>query len=201
MSVRVMFLTDWDAAAMQTVDLLPRGAHALLLTFEADPPPEDAGLPPALTDALAKGLCACGVVAGRWFGTAPPPATARFLPAPSRRPLQRMRDALPFGPKTWPADLALTRDPACAAAFFETGWDLQNQALLVLRDDAAQKSKAALEALRTARDWRNFADLPAVLALCAPAVDGDAVLLATATATGLSKLAATLKTALETAVE
>jgi hypothetical protein len=199
MSCRVAFLTEWDAARMQTAELRPRGAHALLLTFEADPPPADGGLPPALAAALATGLCARGIVAGRWFDTAPPPATARFLPAPARRPLRRLRDALPFVPKTWPADLALTSDPACAAAFFETGWSLQYQAMLVLPEDAGQHAEAALEALRTCRDWRGFADLPAVLALCAPAVDGDAVLLATATEAGLSDLAATLKTALQTA--
>ena len=200
MSLRVTFLTEWDAAAMQTVELLPRGAPALLMTFESDPPAVDAGLPPALAAALAKGLCACGIVAGRWFDPGPPPSTARFLPAPSRRPLQRLRDALPFGPQSWQADLALTRDPACAAAFFATGWDLQYQAMLIL-DEAAQQPEAALAALRTARDWRDFADLPAVLALCAPAVDGDAVLLATPTAPGLSKLSATLKSALEPALE
>lgn len=200
MSLRAAFLAEWDAAAMQTEELLPRGAHALLLTFEADPPPYDAGLPPALAAALAAGLCACGVVAGRWFDSAPPPVTARFLPAPARRPLQRLRDALPFSPKTWPASLALTRDPNCAAAFFESGWDLQYQAMLILPEDAAQKSDAALTALRTTRDWRDFADLHAVLALCAPAVDGAAVLIASASAETLSKVAATLNGALQAAV-
>ena len=185
MSFRVAFLTEWDARAMQTEDLLPRGAHALLLTFESAPPPDDAGLPPGL-----------GIVAGRWFETGPPPGNARFLPAPPRRPLQRVRDALPFAPKTWPADLALTRDPACAAAFFETGWDLQFQAMLILPEAAGEKSEPALAALRVTRDWRDFAGLSAVHALCAPAVDGDAVLFATATEAGLSDLAAALKTAL-----
>jgi hypothetical protein len=196
MSRRVTFLTEWDAAAMQTVELLPPGAHAELLTFEADPPPEDSSLPAGLAAALAAALCARGIVAARWFDSAPPPATARFLPAPPRHPLQRLRDSMPFAPKTWPASLALTRDPACAATFFETGWDLQYQSILLLPEDAGKETEGALEALRTTRDWRDFADLGAILALCAPAVDGGAILIATSTAAGLSDLAATLETAL-----
>jgi hypothetical protein len=181
------------------VELLPRGAHAVLLTFEADPPPKESGLPPALAAALAAALCASGIVAARWFEAAPPPTTARFLPAPERGVLQRLRSLLPLQ-ETWPASLALTRDPACAAVFFETGWDLQYQAMLLLPEDAEQKSEAALAALRTTRDWRDFADLGTVLALCAPAVDGAAVLIACHSAERLSEVAATLNAALQTVV-
>jgi hypothetical protein len=181
-TLSVTFLTAWDAKAMQTEAFVPRGAHAALLTYEADPWPDEGGLPPALAAALAAGLCACGELVGRWFDNVPPPAPMRFLPAPRQNPLQHLRNALPFLEKTCPASLAVTRDPLCAEAFFDTGWTMQYQTLLVIPEGAQVPAGTALPALQTARDWRDFTALETIIALCAPAVDGDAALLACATA-------------------
>jgi hypothetical protein len=56
MTVNIKFQYRWDEAAMQTETLLPRGAHAALLTYEADPWRDEGGLPPSLAACLAAGL-------------------------------------------------------------------------------------------------------------------------------------------------
>jgi hypothetical protein len=193
MSLTVTVHYHWDEAAMQTEALRPRGAHAALLAYEADPWPDEGGLPPAFATALAAGLCACGEVAGRWFEDPPPPATARFLSAPPASVFQRLRDALPVTEKTWPASLALTTDPATAMAFFDTGWWMQYQMVAVLPDGRDEPDPAILAALRSRRDWRDFTGLNQIRALCAPAVDGDAAMIACASRTGLEEILDILK--------
>ena len=160
----------WDQNLLQTAETVPNGSHSRLLLWSAEPAPIDSGAPRDIAKAIARVLTDLGEVAFRWSGDpAWPPDEAQVIAAPERNRLARARDWLTT---SWPTDIVVTRSISATLQLFEHEWEMQGQVALVL-DPQGDSREPAYAALRDRRDWRNFALAPPVLALLAPAVDGD----------------------------
>jgi hypothetical protein len=182
----VVMRRQWDEVLWRTAESTPAGSRSLLLEWRAEPEPVDSGAPREVAEVLARVMTEMGEVAFRWSGEAVwPEGAARVLPAPERNLLARAADWLRT---SWPADVVVTRSAAAAAHLFEHEWELQGQVALALDPDAGSPA-AALEALRERRDWRSFVLAPPVVALLAPAVDGDGALLSVGSQAGLEEAA------------
>lgn len=183
----------WDPAMMQTADLRPDGSHAAMVVFSDMPGHVDAGRSGPAATALAQALVDRGLVVGRWFEGSMPARDARFIGRPAQNPVSRWIDERTGA---WTADLVETRSPAVVADLLDQGWDLQEQALLVLEPGTDAAPAEAVDALRRSRNWRAFALAAPVAALVAPGVDGAAALLASGSEETLLALLAGLRSRL-----
>ena len=182
--VSIKVVSDWDAALLQTVRLQPKASSSVLIEFSLEPEAVDAGLPESLARAMAVGLAEYGTVAGRWFEKDTPlPLEAEVAQPRKRNPVVR---AIQRGLHTWWVPVVVTRSPEVIAGLLDQEWAVQHQALLVLDsklvvNPESDARDAALEALSTNRDWREFKFPTPARVLVAPAVDGDFILVAGAT--------------------
>jgi hypothetical protein len=185
MRFKIEIQRRWDPVLMRTEDFTPARGHAILLVWEIDPWPIDAGPPAELAGVIATALTELGEVAFRWAGPpAWPHGEARMIPAPNRGPIRLAADWLTRWPRP---DLFVTRSAVAAAQLFELEWATQGQVVLVI-EPHARNIEPALEWLREARDWRNFVPAPPVIALMAPIVDGDGALLAASSKDGVDTI-------------
>jgi hypothetical protein len=176
-SISVRIDRSWDTALFQTEDLTPEHCTAVLLTWEMEPPPIDAGVPAPLVEIVSRIASEMGPVAFRLFFPENLPASLAVFPAP--RPWWPVRLYRRLT-RTWPADLAIARDATAAEELFSQDWALQGQTALVLNDVNA--SGKTLDRLRQVRDWRGSGFPEDVRLLIAPAVDGDGILFAAGSA-------------------
>lgn len=188
-SASIRIEREWDHSRLQTVDLEPAQGFLALIRYELDPWPDEGGLPPSIASALAGCLTEHGIVAGRWFDSARVPAEAVLWPVATqnfvRRAVERIRNS-------WPAPVVTTRAVPVVVELLDQGWDMQFQALLLLRKDGPADHSEAVRALSITRDWREFDFPEPVSALIAPGVDGDVILVATVTAADLDSLLSSL---------
>ena len=158
---RVEVRRRWDAAALETAAVTPRGAAAAAVTWQ-DPSWVESGPSAALAGLMGRVLVSFGELAFRWNG--PPPAGLRELPG--RRPRRAGRRD--------PWRIVATRTPEAAALLFEDGWSGGDQVGLV----AASEERCA-EILLSAD--LSGAALVGGEVLFAAAVDGAGALVAAAT--------------------
>lgn len=176
---------NWDGKMMQTLELLPAGSAAVLIGYTLDLLSDEGGLAASVAGALARGLVEYGTVAGRWFDEDVSGfADAELWPPPRRNPIKRL---LERAQNKWPSPVVTTRSAEVVVELLDRGWEIQYQALLVL-DAGAANAAEAVRALSVNRDWRGFAFPEPVLALVAPGVDGDFILVAAATEERLSEV-------------
>jgi len=176
MLITVDVRRNWDAITQQTAETTPANCHSVLLEWRVEPPRVDAGVPGEIAEVIARVLTGLGEVAFRWSGERPwLQSEARVVPAPHRSLFERGSDWLTT---SWPTDLVVTRSIAAAAQLFEHDWEIQGQTALVI-DPHGGAAESAIAALQTRRDWRSFDMAAPVVALMAPAVDGDGVQLTT----------------------
>ena len=170
----------------QTAEMTPAGSRAALLTWDADPPLVDGGVPSGIRQAVARALTSLGPVAFRWRG----PAMWSDGDTEVLRPQgigERLRVRLAGGER-----LVATRAAAVAACAFDQDWELQGQVVLVLD---APLTPAQTHDLWLRNDWRDF-DLASVAGFIAPAVDGAAILIVAATDERLTALVDAVEAAL-----
>jgi len=68
MPITVEVRGHWDRFTRQAAEITPARGHAVLLEWQIDPPPVDAGVPEELAGAIARALVDLGEVAFRWEG-------------------------------------------------------------------------------------------------------------------------------------
>ncbi|PNS08726.1 hypothetical protein Lysil_0355 [Lysobacter silvestris] len=185
---------SWNEHTSRTAESRPARSAAVLLTWTMDPPAIDAGVPVPIIDVVAHVATTSGTVAFRLFFAEDLPAGIKRVPM-VRPPLpERIYQRLTH---TWPANIAIAMDAPGVAELFAQDWQLQGQTALVLRDSALTDD--TLEHLRRLRDWRGV-DFPAdACLLIAPAVDGDGILFAAASAQELAGVVSALRQAFEEA--
>jgi hypothetical protein len=184
--IRIEVLRQWDAKALQTAELTPDGSYAVLLDFQVDPLPEEAGLPPLIAKALAQGLVGCGSVAGRWFNPIEAvPLEATLFPAKKKGLLQNVVERISNDAAV---PVIMTESDYAVIKLLEQGWSMQQQALLLFPFDTELALEEALATLGMNRHW-NSASLPSsAQALIAPGVDGDYILIAAVSEQALQKV-------------
>ncbi len=185
---------SWDEALFETEALRPSSSVAVLLTWSMEPPPIDAGVPPAIIEIVSQVVTSIGPVAFRLFFPDDLPAGLTRLPA--SRPWWPIRLYQRLA-QSWPADLALARQAAAAAELFSQDWQLQGQAALVLTGDSA--SEQTLGRLRRSRDWRDAGFPKDARLLIGPAVDGDGIVMAAASMVQIDQVVSLLLLAFEEA--
>lgn len=192
-SVRIELMTEWDSSLLQTRRLQPKGSASVLIGFVSEPDAVDAGLPDLVAQALASGLTAYGVVAGRWFDRGMPlPMEAESYQPQKKNPFLRV---LASGFNKGPVPIVITRAASAVVSLLDQGWSAQHQALLVFDPDEAGSRDVALEALSVTRVWTDSALAPPARVLVAPGVDGDFILVAGATKENLKDVLACLASA------
>ena len=167
----------WNGKAMQTEELLPDGSAAALIGYTLDLLPEEVGLASIMAGALVRGLTKCGTVAGRWFDEVEVPWEARLWPAQTRNIIRRIVGRVRY---SWAVPVVTTRSAEIVLMLLEQGWRDRDQALLVLGEEEGADWMVAVRALSVNRDWRSFTFPDSVLALVAPGVYGDWILVAAA---------------------
>jgi hypothetical protein len=175
---------DWDERLWQTQRLLP--LHAVAALIEWSGLPDAAQKPPhALRVAVVECCIRNRSVAFRLqAGEQSTAGTIICHPAARSWALEIARRLLG---RRMP-DVVIATSILGAVDIFEHGWDLQAQAALYLDDPGSDRTAA--RALATTSDWRK-AELPDGAALLmAPAVDGDAILVAARSREHLARLLA-----------
>lgn len=184
----------WDEALFQTAASRPARSAVVLLTWTMDPPPVDAGVPPPVIEIVSQVAASLGAAAFRLFYPEDLPAGLRRVP--SARPLLPVRIYQRLT-RTWPAEIAIAMDATAVAELFLQDWEMQGQTALVLR--TGSPTDETLGHLGRLRDWRGV-DFPAdARLLIAPAVDGDGILFAAASARELTDILDTLQQTFERA--
>lgn len=174
---------SWDEAQFRTAELRPRHSEAALLTWTLEPPAIDAGVPASIVEIVSEVAASLGPVAFRIFFPVDLPAGIEMHPAPKAWfPVALYRRLT----RTWPADVAVATEATAAAEMFSQDWQLQGQIAVVL--DSEGLPDETLERLRTARNWDDVPFPKGVHLLLAPAVDGDGILLATDSASGMDQV-------------
>jgi hypothetical protein len=93
--------------------------------------------------------------------------------------------------RRWAADIAIVTNARDAMEMFEQDWPLQGQTILVLNKGA--RADTAVDMLSRLRDWRGHRLPSGVSLLVAPAVDGDAIMIAAKTGAELNAALSTLE--------
>ena len=146
-----------------------------------------------MAQAIANALVGMGSVAFRWAGDYPwPTDDAVVVRAPNHGIVRAAVDRV-MG--RWQYDLVLTERAAVVMAMFDHDWELQGQAALVFDSQQRLDDKGCSE-LATRREWRDFEFSSPVVAFLAPAVDGDAILVAARADRELQRVADGLRVAL-----
>ena len=165
----------WPHKLLQTEDLRPKDSSTLLLDWHTDGDVIESGVPPRMAKAIADALVDLGSVAFRWAGDCPWPADdADVIRAPKhgfgRATVERIMGR-------WHYDLVLTRQAAVVVEMFAHDWEYQGQAALVFvaKQDFDEKVRSELA---TRRKWGDFEFGSSTSVFLAPAVDGDAILVA-----------------------
>ncbi|MEO4001984.1 hypothetical protein [Mesorhizobium sp. CAU 1732] len=179
MNIPVVVRIDrsWDEPAWQTADFRPALSCAALLSWIMEPPPVDAGVPAPIIKIVSEVAASMGPVAFRlFFPEDMPTGIRRLAPAKPALPVRICQRLT----RRWPADLAVALDPAGVAELFSRDWQLQGQTALVLQGDTP--TDETLGRLRQTRDWSRGGFPADARLLIAPAVDGDGILFAAASA-------------------
>ena len=179
---------SWDAALWQTDRERPLGAVAALVGWTAEPALVDGG-PPVEIERIVSQVCAAlGPVAFRLFFECDLSQSAIIVRAPRKWVLARAWERMT---RRWAADIAIVTNARDAMEMFEQDWPLQGQTVLVL--DKGTRADTAVDMLSRLRDWRGHRLPSGVSLLVAPAVDGDAIMLAAKTDAELNTALSTLE--------
>jgi hypothetical protein len=167
---------SWDAALWRTDKERPLGAVAALVGWTAEPARLDGG-PPVEIERIVSQVCAAlGSVAFRLFFDCDLSQSATIVRTPRKWALARAWEGMT---RRSAADIAIVTNARDAREMFEQGWPLQGQTALILEVDACVDT--AVDMLSRLRDWRGHRLPSGVSLLVAPAVDGDAIMLAAKT--------------------
>uniref|UniRef100_A0A9E8A1F0 Uncharacterized protein n=1 Tax=Bosea sp. NBC_00436 TaxID=2969620 RepID=A0A9E8A1F0_9HYPH len=194
MNIPVVIRIDrsWNEATWQTTEFRPAFSCAALLSWGVEPPPVDAGVPAPIIKIVSEVAASIGPVAFRLFFPEDLHTGIRRLPLSKPALPVRVYQRLT---RSWPAELALSFDSDGVAELFSQDWQLQGQTALVLLGDTP--TDGTLGRLRETRDWSR-GDFPAeARLLIAPAVDGNGILFAAASADELGTALGMLARAFE----
>ena len=146
-----------------------------------------------MAQAIANALVGMGSVAFRWAGDYTWPTDDAVVVRAPKHGLARATVDRVMG--RWQYDLVLTERAAVVIAMFDHDWELQGQAALVFDPQQRLDDKVRCE-LATRREWREFEFSSPIIAFLAPAVDGDAILVAARADRDLQRLTDGLRAAL-----